>query len=757
MNSTNSEEVEAILAGLTESQRRAVCHGEGPLLVLAGAGSGKTRVIIRRIAYLLSQGVDPYNIVAVTFTNKAATEMERRVEALVGEGIDVSTFHAFCCKVLRKEISIMDRDSGFSIYDRRDSLRAVRRVIKANDLDTKTHKPRDMLNRISNLKNEAVGPEEWTKEALSVDERALATIYKGYEEELETNNALDFDDLLLKTILLFREHPDVLQKYQTRYEHVLIDEYQDTNLPQHLIARALQGKHHNITAVGDPDQMIYGWRGARLDNMLEFEHDFPGSKIVKLERNYRSTGNILRAASVCISHNLRRHEKNLWTDREAGESVMVTQHENAYREADFVAEKVEELVEQGTDPAEIAVFYRTKYQSAPLEQAFGSRALPHQVVDSVGFFDRKEVKDLRAYLQVLMNPEDDEACLRIINKPKRGIGKRTQEKLLNYARWSGQSVLRAAGNAEKIESLGPRAVRAVSAFHELMEDIANFDYETIEGLIEKIIEQTEYLEACDEEDRNDAAETLNNLLGYAREYDERHPDGDLLGFLEQAALVSDVDGWNAGALAVPFMTLHSAKGLEFDVVFLTGVEDQLLPHARAVGEDDSRHAEDAVEEERRLLHVGMTRARKRLYLTHCRERFSQGRKQHVEPSRFLEELPEDCVRRQSRRSFKRAGSGGGFRDEMDKAIAAKRRARSRSSRTTGGSDSQGKAKSRKKSKSQPETPEGVLNPGQRVNHHMYGEGEVLEAEADGNMQRVKILFDNEGEITMVLRKGADFS
>jgi len=752
MNPTKSEKIEDILEGLTESQRRAVCHGEGPLLVLAGAGSGKTRVIIRRIAYLLAQGVDPYTIVAVTFTNKAATEMQRRVEALVGEGVDVSTFHAFCCKTLRREISVMNRDPGFSIYDRRDSVRAVRRVVKDNDLDTKTHKPREMLNRISNLKNKVVGPEAWAEEAVSVNDRALATVYKGYEEELEANNALDFDDLLLKTILLFREHPEVLQKYQDRFEHVLIDEYQDTNLPQHLIAQALQGKHHNITAVGDPDQMIYGWRGARLDNMLEFEHDFPGSTIVKLERNYRSTGNILRAASVCISHNLRRHDKQLWTDREDGPQVQITQHDNAYREADFVAETVEELIEQGTDPGQIAVFYRTKYQSAPLEQAFGSRALQHQVVDSVGFFDRKEVKDLRAYLQVLVNPDDDEACLRIINKPKRGIGKRSQEKLLRYARKTGDSILRAAGHAAEIESLGPRAVRAVTAFHELMEEIAGFEYETIEGLIEKIVEETEYLEACDDEDRRDAAETLSNLMGYAGQYDEHHPDGDLLGFLEQAALVSDVDGWNAGASAVPFMTLHSAKGLEFDVVFLTGVEDHLLPHARALDDDDSRHELDAVEEERRLLHVGMTRARKQLYLTHCRERFSQGRKQSVEPSRFLDELPEDCVQRQSRRSFKRAGSASGFRDEMDRAIAAKRKARSRSHRKAG---SAGQKQEKKKEK--PKTPEGVLNPGQRVNHHMYGEGEVIEAELDGNMQRVRILFDTEGEVQMVLPKGKTFS
>ncbi|MEF8787696.1 MAG: UvrD-helicase domain-containing protein, partial [Planctomycetota bacterium] len=483
---------ESILEGLTEPQRRAARHPGGPLLVLAGAGSGKTRVITHRVAYLASAGVDSDRIMAITFTNKAADEMRRRVEAMAGERVFVSTFHSFCAQLLRREIDEMGRESTFSIYDRSDSQSAVRRVIKDLDLEPKVYSPSDMLSRISRLKNDLVDPDEWREEAVGIKDRKLADIYEGYQEVLRENNALDFDDLLVEAVRLFREHPEVLRRYQERCEHLLVDEYQDTNLPQHLIARALQGKHKNITAVGDPDQMIYSWRGARLENILEFENDFPDSTIIKLERNYRSTSNILKAASVCIRNNLRRQDKTLWTDREDGEPVQLRELENSYREGDFVAGKVKEFIDAGVDPGEIAVFYRTKHQSLPLEHGFSSLAIPHQVVDSVGFFDRKAVKDIRAYLQLLLNPDDDEACRRIINTPSRGIGDKTLERLSNAAARRDLSLARAACRVHELD-LPTRATKAVAGFAELYKELNSTEYDSVTALIEDIMNKTEYV------------------------------------------------------------------------------------------------------------------------------------------------------------------------------------------------------------------------------------------------------------------------
>jgi len=722
---TARKATEAILADLTEPQREAVCHGDGPLLVVAGAGSGKTRVITRRIAHLLSQGVKPERIIAVTFTNKAAGEMQRRVEAMTGRAVLISTFHSFCSRLLRREIRQIGGDPSFSIYDRTDSLSLVRKAIKDGMLDSSVYAPRKMLGRISSLKADAIWPEEWRKMALGIEDRALAEVYAAYQQRLEANNALDFDDLLLKTILLFQRCPHVLQEYQDRFQHVLIDEYQDTNLPQHLIARALQGKHRNIVAVGDPDQMIYSWRGARLNNILEFEHDFPGCRVIMLERNYRSTANILHAASVCIGHNELRHEKVLWTDSAPGEPVRVLEFEDSYEEAEFVADKTVELTARGTAPGQIAVFYRTRHQSLPLEHAFSTRALPHQVVDSVGFFDRKEVKDLRAYMQILVNPDDDEACLRIINVPHRGIGQKTQQKLLLEASARKLSVLRMAHAAAGLDSLGKAAQKAVAQFCKLYDEITSLDCDRVTTFIEELVERTEYLDKLGPEEKEDASEVINHFLGYADQYDKGSPGGDLRGFLEQAALVSDVDGWNSSAPAVPFMTLHSAKGLEFDVVFITGLEDELLPHRRSTEEHGSRSQQAAIEEERRLLHVGMTRARKELYLTCCRSRFWQGREQAVLPSRFLEELPSDGVERHVGRFAKpleRAASD--FAEDMRLVLRAKRAVAASGA--------------------------GPLAPGQRVSHAMFGEGEVMEVTPSGKFQKLKVKFDTRGEMTLLV-------
>ncbi len=715
-----------ITADLTDPQREAVTFGEGPLLVVAGAGTGKTRVITRRIAWLLADGVPRDRVIALTFTNKAAEEMHRRVEALVGKDVYVTTFHSFCARFLRREIGGIGRDPSFTIYDRADSLRVVRRTVGEMQLDDATYSPADLLDYIGLQKDRIVGAEECVEQAVGVEEQTCAAVYQRYQEHLEQSNALDFDDLLLRTLDVFRQCPAVLQDYQWTYLHVLVDEYQDTNLPQHLMARALQGKHRNITAVGDPDQMIYSWRGARLENLLEFEEDFPGARVVKLERNYRSSANILRASSACISRNELRHEKELWTDRDGGEQVVVRQFKDPYDEGRWVARKAEELIREGVDPGEVAVFYRTKQQSLPLEDAFATLSLPHQVVDSVGFFDRRAVKDLRAYLQLMVNPLDDASCARIINTPSRGIGAKTLEKLREGAEEHRLSLLETAERAADLESLGTRATRVVSEFHDLYRKLSALETEGVCDLIKKVIELTDYVDAQPTSRREDTREIVDMLLGYAAEYDKQNPEGSLMAFLEQAALISDVDGWNSRASAVSLMTLHSAKGLEFDAVFIVGAENSLLPHRRAVEENVQGSEGAALEEERRLFYVGMTRARDRLFVTHASRRTIQGRSQSVQPSPFLCELPEDCV---DRDGGSRAG-GGRFAREMDRVLRRKRA----TLRVLG----------------VPGEQERRLVRGAQVKHPRFGAGKVLEVVEVGARYMVRVDFESEGPMALLL-------
>ncbi len=727
-----------ILDDLTEPQREAVTYGEGPLLVVAGAGSGKTRVITRRLACLVGQGVPPDRILAITFTNKAAEEMRRRVESLVGAGATVKTFHSFCAWLLRRGIPHLGRDAGFSIYDRTDSLRVVRQIVREMDLDRDTYQPARLLDRISMHKDSLEGPEQCVREAIGFYEQTAAEVYRRYDERLAENNALDFDDLLFKTVELFRTRPEVLQQYQKSYLHVLVDEYQDTNLPQHLIARALQGRHRNITAVGDPDQMIYTWRGARLENILEFEEDFPGAHVITLERNYRSTANILHAASVSIGFNTLRRQKVLWTESAPGEPVHVLEFEDPYAEAEWLGDTVAEMFEGGVSPREVAFLYRTKYQSLPLEDALASRSIPYQVVDTVGFFDRKQVKDLRGYMQLLLNSSDEEAFLRVVNVPSRGIGKKTLERLRGIARRDGKPMLVTARNASALEELGTRARNALAGFCELYERLASLKCDSIFAFLKQLLRQTAYMQSVPEEDREDVQEVLNYFLSYAKQYDRRSPGGDLLGFVEQTALISDVDGWNTGASAVPLMTLHSAKGLEFDVVIITGLNEGILPHQRALEENPYGNEIYALEEERRLFHVGMTRARKRLYLTHSSTRFIMGREESVSPSRFLQELPQEAVQRESSRPAL---------ESEDPAVQFARQAqevvhRKRTLRAPGRTGSvlqvvDGSAQN------------GIAN-GARVVHASYGEGVVVGVESAGKHQMVRVAFSQHGVLTLLL-------
>jgi len=727
-----------ILDDLTEPQRAAVTHGEGPLLVVAGAGSGKTRVITRRVAYLVREGVPPDRILAITFTNKAAEEMRRRVQDLVGRGTTVSTFHSFCAGLLRRWASLLGLESGFSIYDRADSARVVRQVVREMDLDRETYRPAALLDRISAHKDLLEDPEQAAREAVGFYEQKAAEVYRRYNERLRASNALDFDDLLGETIALFRAHPEVLQHCQETYLHVLVDEYQDTNLPQHLLARALQGKHRNITAVGDPDQMIYTWRGARLENILEFEEDFPGARVITLERNYRSTGNILRAASACIRHNVLRREKALWTDSGPGEPVRALEFADAYEEASWVGDTVAELIEQGVSPSEIAILYRTKYQSVSLEEALTTRSVPYQVVDTVGFFERKQVKDLRAYVQLLVNPRDDEAFLRVVNVPRRGIGAKTLERLRAIARRRGVSLLQTLRVAcSELDELGPRASKALRSFGELYDTLAALNAGSVYSFLKHLIRQSAYMQSVPDEEREDVEEILDYFLGYAQQYDRRHPGGDLVGFMEHTALISDVDGWNAGAAAVALMTLHSAKGLEFDVVIITGANEGVLPHQRSLEQNPYCDETHALEEERRLFHVGMTRARKRLYLTHASKRLIRGREESVSPSRFLAELPEEGVERVSPRpDFDTQSAALEFAREAPR-IAQRKKVASKALagsllRLAEGTASEGFAA------------------GARVVHASYGEGVVVSVDAAGKHHLVRVDFPKHGVLTLLI-------
>ncbi|MCD6415478.1 MAG: UvrD-helicase domain-containing protein [Planctomycetes bacterium] len=716
-----------ILANLTDPQREAVSYGGGPLLVVAGAGTGKTRVITHRIAYLLAEGVAPDRLIAMTFTNKAAEEMRRRVEAMVGEQVYVTTFHSFCARFLRRHIHVIGLDPSFSIYDRTDSQRLIRRIIKARQIDRETFRPGEVLAEISANKDRVIGPDKYAEQAVGIEEQTVALVYRDYEEELAANNGLDFDDLLLKPLEVFRERPDVLRDYQELYLHVLVDEYQDTNLPQHLMARALQGKHRNITAVGDPDQVIYTWRGARLANLLEFEEDFPGAHIVKLERNYRSSANILQAASACIRHNQLRREKALWTEDESGPLVEVVRCADPYDEGRTVAQTASELISNGVLPWQIAVFYRTKRQALPLEDAFTALSVPHQVVDSVGFFERKATKDLRAYLQLMLNPRDDVACRRIINCPCRGIGVKTLQALQEEADRLGLSLVEAAGRAQELSSLSIRARGAVERFWNLCQRLRSLPRDSVEELIDKLLDITDYVAAQPDSRREDLPETVEMLLDYARQYDSEGPERDLLGFIERTALVSDVDGWDERAGAVSLMTLHSAKGLEFDAVFIVGAQEDILPHRRALEEADHGAEQMALEEERRLFYVGMTRARKHLFISYAERHTAQGRREYANPSRFLDELSEEAVAR-------RAGAQGD-----GKRIALARQI-------------EDPLKRKGPCLSILSVPRGKkrLTKGARVQHASYGVGQVLQVDWLGTQNRVKIDFEEQGAVTLLV-------
>jgi ATP-dependent DNA helicase UvrD/PcrA len=645
---------EDLLEGLNPAQRTACLHGDGPLLILAGPGSGKTRVITRRIAHLVSaRGVAPQELIAITFTNKAAREMRERVQALLPEarGLWVSTFHSSCARILRRDIEALNglgqsawtRD--FTIYDTSDKHALLREILKELNYDAQRFRPPVIGGWISNLKNSEPDDGELAvvDDGEGMQEEVFGKVRNLYEQRLRERNALDFDDLLLKVLELFDQHPGVRDAYSRRFRHVLVDEYQDTNRVQYRLVCHLASFHGNLAVCGDPDQSIYGWRGADIRNILDFEHDFPGPVIVRLEQNYRSTGNILAAASAVIANNSQRKHKDLWTEGEAGEKLTVLECGDENEEGREVALQCLSVKARGGDLSKVAVFYRMNFMQRALESALRLARVPYQIVAGLEFYDRREVKDLVGYLRLIMNPADDGAFGRVVNSPMRGVGAKSIERLTGYAHGHGIPLLEAARSEQALAMIRGRAKKGLAEFAACMERLAPLRETDASIALRQVLEEIDtvrwFAGMDDGSGTLDREANVDEVLAHATEYDRMHPEGGLRGFLEEIALVSDADGLEESDLSVKLMTLHAAKGLEFDTVFMIGCEQDLLPHARAL-EEDPVHG---IEEERRLFYVGLTRARKQLRLTRAVTRMHFGETRWQQPSEFLDELPPEVI------------------------------------------------------------------------------------------------------------------
>ena len=638
---------------LNREQQEAVLHVDGPLLILAGAGSGKTRVLTYRIAHLIDEcGVNPWNILAITFTNKAAGEMRERVDKIVGygsESIWVSTFHSTCVRILRRYIDRLGYDTNFTIYDTEDQKTVMKSVCQKLQLDSKLYKERMLLNVISHAKDEYISPNEFLLEAKGdFRQEKIAQAYVEYQKELKKNNALDFDDLLVKTVELFQSCPDVLEYYQNRFRYIMVDEYQDTNTVQFKFISTLARQYRNLCVVGDDDQSIYKFRGANIRNILDFEKVFPDAKVVKLEQNYRSTQNILNAANGVIANNRGRKEKALWTENEQGEPILFQQFQNGYEEAEYVSGEISKKVRKGeAEYQDFAVLYRTNAQSRLFEEKFLYANIPYKIVGGVNFYSRKEIKDILAYLKTIDNGKDDLAVRRIINVPKRGIGNVTLAKVQAYADSRDISFFEALEEAGEIPGLGKAALKIqpfVHLIHEMRLSLADM---SMQDLIQAILDKTGYAEDLKHEDTDESEARLENIdefINKAVTYEEGAEEPNLSGFLEEVALVADIDSVEDGDNRVLLMTLHSAKGLEFPYVYLAGMEDGLFPSYMSIAADDPT---EEIEEERRLCYVGITLAMKELTLTCARCRMVRGETQYNNVSRFVREIPSELLARKS--------------------------------------------------------------------------------------------------------------
>jgi len=713
-------EAEDILTGLNEPQRAAATHREGPLLILAGPGSGKTRVITSRIAWLVKGcGVAPWEILAITFTNKAAREMRDRVEArLPGvRGLWVSTFHSMCARILRADIEILEgytRD--FSIYDTSDRNLLLKRLIKDAGFDLTRFRPAMVGGLISEQKNKRFKPapdQEWDDSEEGIDDEVLARVSKSYEKTMRENNALDFDDLLLKTLEIFEKHPAVRERYANRFRYVMVDEYQDTNRVQYQLSKYLSSAYGNLAVCGDPDQSIYAWRGADIRNILAFEEDHENPKIVRIEQNYRSKGNILKAASAVIANNSARKAKELWSDLGDGEKVMVVECADENDEARAIAERIHELEREGIAGSGVAILYRANFMQRALESALRYAGLPYQIVGGVEFYSRREIRDLLSFLRLIVNPVDDLAFQRVVNVPARGIGDTSFARLSEWAAAHGMSLLESLTHESALGAIRGRAKKGLAEFRELMQTLSPYREVDAAVALDAVlleIDRGRWMRAMDDgtgiEDRE---ANVDELLSHAAEYDRLNPEGHLTGFLEDVALVSETDGMEEATEKVTLMTLHASKGLEFPAVFIAGVEEELLPHARALAE--ASESDDALEEERRLFYVGMTRAEQRLCLTYASTRQFFGQERWSQPSRFLEEIPWE-VR-----------SDGG--DDL------------------GGSDPLGEF----------EAPEGMveLNVGDRVEHDHFGRGRIVALTGSQVNARATVDFIHHGSKQLLLQ------
>lgn len=735
---------ENLLSELNPAQSAAVAHAGGPLLVVAGAGSGKTRVLTRRIAYLMSaRHVAPYQILAITFTNKAAGEMKARVGELVGpvaQSMWVSTFHSACVRILRQEAMRLGYSSSFSIYDSADSLRLITIVAKELNLDSKRYPARQFQAMISNAKNELMGPQDYVNAASNQFEQVTADVYTLYQQRLQRANAMDFDDLILKTVEVLQRFPEAKARFRSRFRHVLVDEYQDTNHAQYILVKELVGSQSDgmppaeLCVVGDADQSIYGFRGATIRNIMQFELDYPNATTVLLEQNYRSTQNILSAANAVITKNVSRKEKNLWTDSGSGALLTGYVAENEHDEARFIADEIRQLQrDEKSQPGDTAIFYRTNAQSRVFEEVFMRSALPYKVVGGLRFYERREVKDLLAYLRVLANVDDEISLRRVINVPKRGIGDTSLDYVDLFAQEQGISFWQGLLRCSEVSGLPTRAAQSIQEFTSMMSAL----HVLVEAktrpsvIVEAALEQSGLLkELADSTDPQDEVrvENLKELVAVSMEYEERDfeelmedEEISLAGFLEKVSLVADADeipeGEDHGGV-VTMMTLHTAKGLEFPTVFLSGMEDGIFPHSRTLGEKDE------VEEERRLAYVGLTRARKYLYISRAQYRSTWGAPNYNPPSRFLDEIPEDVIE---------------WRNDSSTSVSASLIKRSRVATAP-----PPRATGKKISAIE-------LSIGERVSHDTFGVGTVVSVAGEGDKAEATIKFGQYGEKRLLLR------
>ena len=735
-----------ILDPLNPEQRHAVTHRDGPLLILAGAGSGKTRVLTHRIAHLIREGVPARSILAVTFTNKAAKEMRERLDRLVGRErlaeLTVGTFHAFCARLLRHDAPLVGLDRGFAIYDEADQRALLRQAMADQGVSEKLFAPGAIASTISGAKNELHGPADLAASPKHQLERVTAQVWPRYEALLRENNALDFDDLLLFACRLFETNDHALERWQDRYRYILVDEYQDTNRAQYELLRYLSGRSQNLAVVGDDDQSVFSWRGADVRNILDFERDYPNAKVVKLEQNYRSTQRILDAAWSVVRNNAARKEKKLWTERVGGPDVVVLEAHDEHHEAELIAREIERLQRQGEvkGARDVAILYRTNAQSRPIEDVFRSFGLAYQVVGGVSFYQRREVKDVLAYMRLLRNPQDSVALARVLNVPPRGIGDRTRTGLLAYARAQELTTAAALLRGEEIGDAPPRQRAALVSFGRLLERLrADLDQRELPQLIDLVIGATgygTYLKDGTEEGEERHANVME-LRSLAEEFVALPLDEQLPAFLEQVALVSDQDEWKEATPAATLITLHAVKGLEFPIVFLTGMEEAVFPHARSL------ESEPALEEERRLCYVGITRAKDRAFLTYARHRMLFGRTSDNPPSRFLRELPTDGVEVRGAVETEERDQWAELDWDQGRARYEERKAARRVTALAGLSGAwAGRSDGSPRKRVTPS--ETRFRPGDHVRHPSLGSGVVVSSQIRSDDEEVTVAFPDKG-------------